>query len=269
MNILEQYIQGKKGNPAECEDGLVVRDTLIAAVDGATAKGTKTFDGMASGAFARAILCNTLSQPEIEKFSAQELFSLLSQRLDEETKKHYSELEFHERPRISAVIYNDLYKEVWSYGDCQCIINGELYNHEKSIDVLFSETRAFYIEHALLSGHTIEDLLQNDIARKMILENLPKQFDFENKNIPFGYSVINGFPINPDMIVRHKVKDGDEIVLASDGYPLLKGTLKESEEHLEYVLKNDPLCFRIYKTTKGMSKGNLSFDDRCYCRFTV
>lgn len=68
--------------------------------------------------------------------------------------------------------------------------------------------------------------------------NLKKQFMFENRNVPYGY-------------------------------PVLQRTLADSEAKLEEVLEQDPLCFRMYKTTKGLVEGNVSFDDRSYLRFRV
>ena len=63
--------------------------------------------------------------------------------------------------------------------------------------------------------------------------------------------------------------DKSSIVLASDGYPVLKGTLAESERELSEILKNDPLCYKVYCSTKGLKKGNVSFDDRSYIRFSL
>ena len=99
--------------------------------------------------------------------------------------------------------------------------------------------RAFYLEYALLQGHEMDELSNNDLGRKGIYDNFKKQCIFENKDVPFGFSVLNGEPINPNMIVRYKVKENDEIVLSSDGYPFLKDPLAESEEELENVLQNE------------------------------
>ena len=269
MEIIENFIFGKKGSSVDCEDGLVITDSIIAVVDGATSKTQKKFDNLASGAFARKTLCNILRQPDIEKLNSEELFSKLTSGLKENSEKFHKDLSFEEYPRACIIIYNNLYKEIWSYGDCQCIINGELHTHETAIDALNSQLRAFYLECALLEGHNIEELSKCDIGRMGIYDNLKKQYMFENKDVPFGFSVLNGEPINPNMIVRYKIKENDEIVLSSDGYPFLKDTLQESEEQLENVLKNDPMCFSIYKATKGIVDGNYSFDDRCYCKFIV
>ena len=86
-----------------------------------------------------------------------------------------------------------------------------------------------------------------DPGRTAIQENLKLQMSFENINVPFGYPVLNGQGIEPSMIKVYPVKPGDEILLASDGYPVLGRTLEESEKELQRILKEDPLCFRTYR----------------------
>ena len=269
MNVIEKFIIGKKGNLTDCEDGLVITNSIIAVVDGATSKTQRKFNNLSSGIFAKEVICNILKQTNIENLNSEELFSKLSFALKENSEKFHKDLNLDEYPRACVIIYNSLYHEIWCYGDCQCIINGELHTHDSAIDALNSQLRAFYLEYALLEGCNIYELSNNDIGRKGIYDNLKMQYMFENKDVPFGFSVLNGQPINPKMIVRYKVKENDEIVLSSDGYPFLKNTLEESEKQLENVLKNDPMCFSIYKTTKGIINGNCSFDDRCYCKFIV
>ena len=70
-----------------------------------------------------------------------------------------------------------------------------------------------------------------------------------------------------DIVEVFALNENSEVVLASDGYPFLKETLKESEEELLKVLKEDPLCCTLNPSTKGIVKGNRSFDDRTYLRF--
>ena len=63
------------------------------------------------------------------------------------------------------------------------------------------------------------------------------------------------------------VPEFSEVVLASDGYPKLFGTLEESEHYLQKVLAEDPLCISLNKQTKGLMVGNNSYDDRTFVRF--
>ena len=90
----------------------------------------------------------------------------------------------------------------------------------------------------------------------------------QNQNVT--YAVIDGFPI-PETKVPIILLDFQpwEIVLASDGYPWLAPTLEETEALLDKQRQNDPLNVGEFKATKAFVKGNNSFDDRSYIRFTV
>lgn len=57
------------------------------------------------------------------------------------------------------------------------------------------------------------------------------------------------------------------MILASDGYPKLFNSLIESELYLKKIINEDPLCYKLFKSTKGINKGKLSFDDRAYIKF--
>jgi hypothetical protein len=125
------------------------------------------------------------------------------------------------------------------------------------------------LEMARSEGATDEELSINDIGREFILPVIKKQRIFANGEGRFAYGVINGTSVHKKDIVILKVKCGDEIVLASDGYPELCGTLQESEEKLKQELKTNPLCDGKYRSTKGVQKNCTSFDDRTYIRFRV
>ena len=146
-------------------------------------------------------------------------------------------LTLEEYPRASVIIYNNVTKQIISYGDCQ--------------------------------GMSLTELAANDLGRAAIQENLMLQFSFENKIGEFGYAVLNGMGIEPSLVRVYQVCEGDEIILASDGYPVLASSLAESEAILQHVLLDDPMCFRIYHCTKGIKTGNVSFDDRAYCRVSI
>ena len=97
---------------------------------------------------------------------------------------------------------------------------------------------------------------------------------FANKRgSAYGYSVLNGEEIPEELIkvIRLSEFSGSEheIILASDGYPVLKPTLQQSEWELEYIMREDPQCCRMYESTKGLKSGNKSFDDRTYIRFQI
>lgn len=64
------------------------------------------------------------------------------------------------------------------------------------------------------------------------------------------------------------VRPGDDVVLASDGYPILRPTLAESERELERLRHEDPHLVNEFRTSKGFTPELRSFDDRTYIRFT-
>jgi len=175
-----------------------------------------------------------------------------------------------ERPRACVVAYSRFYKEIWSLGDCAFMVNGRLFTNSKPIDDILSGLRAMVIEEALKNGMTEKEIAANDIGRAAIAPFFKTQFSFENdERSYFGYGVLNGKGVAHSLIIRHAVAPGDTVVMASDGYPVLCDTLAESEARLAELLAKDPLCFRANRTSKGVSPGNRSFDDRTYLKFIV
>lgn len=266
MQILETFLCGKENQPDTCEDGIFCGEHIVAVIDGVTAKGQSLWNGHKSGYYAKELLLEYFAREQVEKQTAQELFLNLDKLLYQHAVQKQPGLPAEEYPRASVIVYNDILKEIWSYGDCRCRIGESVFFHEKKIDRLNEMLRSYYLEYSLESGMTQEELIEHDLGRAAIEETLHMQFAFENKKGEFGYPVLNGMGIAPDMITVHKVCAGEEIILASDGYPKLEEDLEKSETTLNSILKSDPLCFRHYPCTKGIKPGNVSFDDRAFCR---
>ena len=267
MEIVETFIKGKSRIPEDCEDGILLKDDMIVVVDGATAKGNLLWNGQKSGLFAKKCLLEA-ARVESADQSAEQFFQNLNlylRRAIEQEHPGVSDC----WPSGSVIVYNDFRREIWSYGDCQCRINQNCYLHEKAIDKLNADVRAMDIEYLLQCGTDIDFLKKEDKGREFIQKNLECQRIFENKICAFGYPVLNGRDLEMSMLKIYPVKEGDSVVLSSDGYPVLCETLQKSEEKLKYILKEDPLCFREYRSTKGCYAGKNSFDDRAYCRIIV
>lgn len=268
MKIIESFLCGKENNPLTCEDGIFISDKMIAIIDGVTAKSEYLWNGKKSGCFAKDVLMEYL-QTGVEHLTAMELFTGMDSVLRDCIGEQEQILHMKEYPRASVIVYNDIYKEVWMYGDCQCRIGDSVYTHEKKVDTLNAMLRAYHLERFLLQGMTVEELAKEDLGRVAILDNLNSQFAFENKVGQFGYPVLNGMGIEASMMKVYSVSVGEEVILASDGYPVLGTSFAESEEYLKRVLREDPMCFRMHPSTKGLQEGNVSFDDRAFCRFVV
>ncbi|MBQ7919783.1 MAG: hypothetical protein IJ324_07590, partial [Lachnospiraceae bacterium] len=171
MRILESFILGKENNPLTCEDGIFISEKLVAVIDGVTAKGSRMWSGHKSGYFAKEVLLQTLQElidREDNCLSADEQWSvLLLEKLDKALydavlSQAGDDLPKEEYPRASIILYNDIAKEVISYGDCQCSIGGAIHPHGKKVDQLNSDLRAYNLEYQLLCGITMEELAQND-----------------------------------------------------------------------------------------------------------
>lgn len=277
MRIIEQSIISKYPDQKLCEDGLFISDDFIAVADGVTTKGhlswptdgdSQTALSMTSGCYAKEVILSALqTMPgHIDAPSAIDYLNH-SLTLASLSRIHILEEQPTERLQAVVVIFSRIRREVWSFGDCQCIIDNQLYSESKKLDGLLSQIRSLYNETELLLGRTVEDLSAEDSGRRYILPLLGRQLLFANKGGEYGYDVLDGFSICPDHVVIHPVKTGSEIILASDGYPELHPTLAESEAALTKIVDTDPLCIHDYKSTKGVVKGNVSFDDRTYIRF--
>jgi hypothetical protein len=225
---------------------------------------------MTSGRYAREILTQALKtmEPGIDAASAMEY---LNQALATAAGGRRDFLRDHPDERLQAVIilYSCQKNEVWAFGDCQCLIGDTLHSHSKEIDGLMAEIRCLYNQAELILGRSEDELARHDPGRACILPLLRRQFLLANRDRPYGYDVLDGFAIQPHHVSVYPVPPQTQVVLSSDGYPVLKGTLAESEKALDELLQKDPQCLRENRGTKGLVKGNRSFDDRTYVRFVV
>ena len=144
-------------------------------------------------------------------------------------------------------------------GDCQAMVDGRKYLQPKRSDVILSQFRSLLMALQVPASE----------ARAKVEPWIVNATAFANKvGTSYGYSVLNGEEIPDELIkVIHLSEGKHEIILASDGYPLLRPTLQQSEQDLDRLLKEDPQCCRLYESTKGLKPGNKSFDDRTYVRF--
>lgn len=275
MKVIEEFIQGKANNSALCEDAIFVSNDFVAVIDGATSKSERLWDGKTSGKIASQILQQKMA--DIPRESTAEKAALLlndaianwykSQKCFELMAKNPVE-----RATASILIYSRYQKQIWFIGDCQSMIDNTLITNMKPIDTLIENLRAFYLEYELLNGKSIQDLLDHDTGRDAVVPFIAKQTYLQNADSPseFVYDVIDGFFSRMQSIkicdVPEKAK---HLVLASDGYPSLKNSLEKSEAALAEILAEDPLCFRKFRSTKGIKKGNVSYDDRAYVKIAL
>ena len=267
----EKFTMSREGTEGICGDSIVDTDNFIAVIDGATPKGNRLWEGMRGDVYISHLISNAIKNMDRD-ITAEDAVLYINNAVKDAYKRNNVDLdtlEHEEMLQACVVIYSASRHEVWSYGDCLIRINHRDYNNIKKLDVLMSNLRAFFIESAMINGNYHYDSFGEDFGRKCILPYLKEQGIFANTNYSFGYSVINGGTIIPKNVKVYSVQSGDRIILATDGYPKLFDTLEASEQYLELKLKEDPDCVYSLRGTKGVSSGNVSFDDRAFIGFSV
>ena len=139
------------------------------------------------------------------------------------------------------------------------------------VDRIFSKVRSYVNRTELLKGKTVAELQEKDIGREYILPLLRKQVIWQNSKVDslYTYPVLDGFPVSLSKVRVISVPKYSQVVLASDGYPVLYDDLQETEKALFDILERDPLCIEEYLSTKRVARLNDSFDDRAYLRLQL
>lgn len=264
MRIIEQTTIGKK-SAATCEDTIVATADYIAVIDGSTSKTSMRIDPQ----YTNGQLCAMTTARCIETMAADMTCEQFCLTVTERTAALYDPRQKaamarkpHLRSTASAIVYSRYRNEIWMIGDCQCIVDGQLYTNEKPEERHIAHERARFIREAINRQlYTPDELARHDYGRDHIHDRLVEATRGQNRD----FAVIDGFSIP----LRHIriIPGGREMVLASDGYPYLYGTLDESERRLARLMADDPLCIDLYQATKGRMYGYNSFDDRSYIRF--
>ena len=271
-----EYFLRAKQLPQDNEDGLLATPAgYVAVIDGATSKSAFRLDGKTSGRWAMELLAEAISgfPPALDMPQAVA-------RLTRAVRVFYARRGLEDyvaaspshRFTASVAIFSLARREVWQVGDCPCRVGAAFYPNTKLIDHVAAEARCAFDQAFLLSGGTRADVEASDPGRRFIRPLLRMQSTFQNRpsaSSPYAYAVIDGFPVPLEQVRVYPVRPGEEVVLASDGYPRVLPSLRASEEYLRYVLDNDPLCLSLFKSTKGRQAGLRSFDDRAYVRFTL
>ena len=266
IEIIEQFIMGKRPDQRLCEDGVYAGENYVAVIDGVTSSRGQRWGGLSSGGRAKEVILETLPALPAD-LDAPEFFDALDAALKAAYDKDVVCDDIDEYLRACALVYSVRRREIWRLGDCQYIINDRLYGGGKKVDDTLINLRSLVIQYYEKLG-TDED--RGVVGRAAIQPYLHMQKFFENDpESDFGYGVLNGHGVCHSFIERTPVSAGDTVVLASDGYPFLRDTLEESERLLAEALKADPLCYKLIPGTKGISPDLCSFDDRSYIKFKV
>ena len=273
MKIIDKFIMGKISESL-CEDAIYVTENYIALADGATSLIKDKYDGKYLG----KVICDIIGRV-LENSRGNEDLDTILRNINLVINNFYLDHEIAELNTIkleykasaSMAIYLKSESKVYVLGDISVLINGKLYEFKNSMESTIETERAKYIESLVKAGVKEETLLENDISREyikpLIIGNL-KNRNPSTKTEGKLY-VIDGTPLNVYDLESFDVKDGDEIIFASDGYVGKLENLDLAEKKLKEITDKDPLMYKDVKKTKGKLYGFNSFDDRSYIKFKI
>lgn len=279
IDIIERSLIPKAPDIAP-EDAIVVTPCFCAVIDGATNKADASiYPSETPGQVAARLLSASVKSLPPHS-SAEEAVSHLTQaiadyccaRFDNTAGLRHPSI----RPTASVALFSLHQKTVWLFGDCQCRFGGHTHTNYKLIDSILAQIRSDILCHLLKRGRSKSEreriksrLQRNDLGRKFIANALHDQQAFQNdtSDNPYSYAVIDGTPFPLAAIRTFHIESG-ELILASDGYPVLCDSLRETEAKLHELNQKDPLCIRENKQTKGILPSADSYDDRSYLRFS-
>lgn len=271
MKIIEQFIDGKV-NIDTCEDNLIITNNFIAVIDGVSSKSDYRKDGKTTGKLASEIIGQV-----IENLAQNSTIEQVIESINTEFQSFYdSNLFPYDKASLGLqamlALYSKYHQQVYLIGDCQAVIEGNRYINPKLIDTTLEHLRSLIVHvEVAKTGEDLKDYFsKGDQAREQILPWITESTIFANDNTsPWGYSVLNGESVPTSLIKVIDVPDNSQVILASDGYPFVEETLEASEMKLQLLLEDDPYLIQTVKSTKGLTKGATSFDDRTYIRFTI
>lgn len=269
VEILDAFVQGKIDSE-HCEDTLVLSDDFIGIIDGVTSKSNFRYRGQTTGKIASTLAATVLKTCS-PKTDLKAFIELVNAQFNQFYAEHDFPLDRHQFGlQAVAVIYSKARREVWQIGDALVNINGHVHLNPKKSDLVLANFRSL-----VLNSESSQPLIPGDTdqGRELILPWILKATQFANNDqSEWGYAILNGEPI-PEKLLRIysvDVRFGSNVALASDGYPSLSTvSRKNAEAALAKVLQEDPMCYRDYKSTKGLTPGNHSFDDRSFVSFYV
>ena len=158
-------------------------------------------------------------------------------------------------------------------GDVSVGLNGWFTQRRFLGERIAAEARAALLWSCLDEGRSVDDLLEQDVGRSMVLPLLRAQSRWRNREGSlFGHAVLDGFGTPPAMIDVIELSDERvDVVLATDGYPYMDlwASLADTERSLAERFENDPLRLGPPPGTKGKRRWDYGYDDRTFVRVAV
>lgn len=251
------------------DDLVAVSQHFAAVIDGASSW-SGLLDGKSPGRFAAEAVANALDMiPATAALS--EAAQILSAHLARSIAAAELEGTLLRPATCVAAIYSAARREIWLIGDCQALVADVHYQHELPVDLRVASLRQAFLRAHLWQGTSVSELQANDPTWPMLKPLLEVAPAFQNHPTdPLGYGAFDGQEIPAQYLhVVIIAPEVSEIVLASDGYPILYSTLDDTENAFLDLRKNDPLMIDITLGGRPFPTHEGSFDDRSYLRLRL
>lgn len=270
IHVFEQFVESKTDGRA-CEDLIVVNDAFAALIDGASDATGAVFAEKSGGRFAAEVIAESirdLAAIATARMFADNLTSALVAAVAETHGKLAADSRW---PAASVVCVSAHRREVWRIGDCTARVAGVLHAPNKRVDDAAYGFRAAINAAMLQTGSTLADVIETDPGYVATRALLDIQQHLSNKLGPWGFGCVNGTPVPDEYLeVFPLATQPTEVILASDGYPVVHSTLGESEETLANLMSEDPASIdQLWVMGKPTRPGANAPDDRAYLRLLV
>jgi len=162
-------------------------------------------------------------------------------------------------------------RQVWRIGDAHILVDGRLLTEHPTGEIVVARARAMVLRERVRRGVSVNELRRNDVGRRAVEPLLRSLVGLRNQYVQnLGYGAIDGTEVPTQFIeVTNLPSSRCEVVLTTDGYPIVTSQLKTTEDALQVRLGSDPLMIDEVPATKAWGQGRLSFDDRAYLRVVL
>lgn len=257
---VHEWFIAPKSTAHTCEDALVVTEHFAAVVDGMSSplrgKGQAPSGRLYAKTVAQAI---AELEPDVPARVAVDSIT--------HSLRHIQS--GHAGPSGAvAAIYSRARREIWRIGDIHLRIGDRVVLGEKRVDQATTLFRAAVVATHLAAGEPLDALRDWDSGLAATRPLLERQHHLANRDVPFGYGVLDG-SIVPDCYLEvFPVADATTVVFASDGYLGPALTLECAERELFAAIARDPACINeLAAMGKPLRPDAETPDDRTYLRF--
>lgn len=154
------------------DDGIYIGENFAAVFDGVSTKSTVEANGK-KVKIANIIVeaLGKIDRPSAPVYAKTLTFEEFVEYINMYIRKYCenTNISLQKTPLESTgAIYSKYHNQIWIVGDCRAIYDGKIITNELEIDEVYANLRVKIINELLDSGYTEEQLLEEDISKKII-----------------------------------------------------------------------------------------------------